>query len=227
MIDPRYRRLAELDEPVLWAHVHLDDIAGAVAFAERRGIDPHAVSTRSDSAWRSRTRSGVAIDGVVDVPFTDDALTPLMPGFTARLNGRPTVARLDTGGSFVHMTAEAATAFGVKTIVAEREFAALSWHTVRHGFADLELGPIHLRNVPVDRSTRVRSRPDRSPRRSASSWGRIIGTNVLERFLTTVDAPRSATRPVATRGQQTPAPRISPALAPRRTRRHSPCGAIT
>jgi len=187
LIDPRYRRLAELDEPVLWAHVHRDDIAGALAFAERRGLGRRgAVIQRLRLALEHPL--DVEIDGVIDVPFTDDALTPLMPGFTARLNGRPTVARLDTGGSHVHLTAEAAEAYGVKAVVAEREFAALRWHTVRHGFADLELGPVHLRNVPV--AVHEGALPT-GPIAEAFGveLGPIIGTNVLERFLATVDAP--------------------------------------
>ena len=35
-IDIRDGRLAELDEPILAAHVHLDDIAGAIALDRRR-----------------------------------------------------------------------------------------------------------------------------------------------------------------------------------------------
>lgn len=187
LIDTRYRRLAELDEPVLWAFVHRDDVAGALAFAERRGIGRRgAVTQRLRLALENPL--DVEIEGVVDVPFTDDALTPLMPGFSAHLNGRSTVARLDTGGSNVHMTAEAAEAYGVKAVVAERGFAALRWHTVRHGIADLELGPIHIRNVPVSVHEGVLPT---GPIAEAFGveLGPIIGTNVLERFLATVDAP--------------------------------------
>ena len=186
-IDRRYRRLAELDEPVLWAHVHRDDIAGALAFAERRGLGRGgAVTQRLRLALENPL--DVEIEGVVDVPFTDDALTPLMPGFAALLNGQPAVARLDTGGSFIHMTAEAAAACGVKAIVAEREFAALGWHTVRHGLADLELGPIHFRNVPVAVHEGVLPAGPIAETFGVE-LGPIIGTNVLERFLTTVDTP--------------------------------------
>lgn len=111
-----------------------------------------------------------------------------MPGFAALLNGQPTVARLDTGGSFIHVSSEAATAFGVKTIASEREFAALGWHTVRHGIANLELGPIQLRNVPV--AVHEGALPAGAIAEVFGvELGPIIGTNVLGRFLTTVDAP--------------------------------------
>jgi hypothetical protein len=187
MIHPRYPRLAELDEPVLWALVHRGDIAGALAFAERSGLGRRgAVTQRLRLALENPLI--VEIEGLVDVPFTDDALSPLMPGFSASLNGRPTVARLDTGGSFIHMTSEAAAAFGVRTVVSERAFAALRWHTVRHGLADLELGPIHLRNIPV--AVHEGGLPAAQIAEAFGvELGPIIGTNVLERSLSTVDAP--------------------------------------
>jgi hypothetical protein len=187
LIGPRYHRLAELDEPVLWAYVHRDDVAGAVAFADRRGFSRrHAVAQRLRLALERPL--GVEIKGLAEVPFTDDPLTPLMPGFDARLNGQRTVARLDTGGSFVHLSAEAAAAHGIETVASEREFAALRWHTVRHGVADLELGPIRLRNVPV--AVHEGALPT-GPIAAAFGvgLGPIIGTNILERFLATVDAP--------------------------------------
>src|SRR3989304_261217 len=66
--------------------------------------------------------------------------------------------------------------------------ASLRGHPVRHGFADLELGPVHLRNVPV--AVHEGALPT-GPIAEAFGveLGPIIGTNVLERFLATVDAP--------------------------------------
>jgi hypothetical protein len=186
-ISPRYQRLAELDEQVLWAYVRRDDLPGALAFAEQRGLARRAaVARRIRLALEHPFR--VEIDRVVEVPFIDDALTPLMPGVAARLNGRSTVARLDTGGSFVHLSAEAAAAHNIETVASEREFAALRWHTVRYGLADMELGPIHLHNVPVA----VHEGALQAGLIAASfgvELGPIVGTNILERFLTTVDAP--------------------------------------
>ena len=37
-IGARYRRLSELDEPILWSHLRLGDVAAAHAFAEQRGL---------------------------------------------------------------------------------------------------------------------------------------------------------------------------------------------
>jgi hypothetical protein len=43
LIDPGYGRLHELDEPILYDHLHRDDVAGALAFAEQRGLLASAV----------------------------------------------------------------------------------------------------------------------------------------------------------------------------------------
>lgn len=187
LIDPRYRRLRELDEPILWDHLHREDAAGALRFAERRRLVRRAVIAKRLRLALERPFA-IDIEGVVDLPFTDDELTPFMPGFAARLNGRPTVARLDTGGTFVHVSSEVAAALAIDTVASEREFAALRWHTVRYGVADLELGPIRLRNAPVMVHEDALSA---GPIAAAFGveLGPIIGTNVLERFLTTVDAP--------------------------------------
>jgi hypothetical protein len=186
-IDPHYGRLDELDEPILWDHLHRDDVAGALAFAERSGL-------ARDSAITQRLHMaldhpfGVDIEGVVDTPFTDDTLTPYMPGLVASLNGRRTVARLDTGGSFIHVSSDMAAAYGIDAVVSEREFAALRWHTVRHGLADLEIGPIRLHNAPV--AVHDGALPAEAIGAAFGvELGPIIGTNVLQRFLSTVDAP--------------------------------------
>jgi hypothetical protein len=59
---------------------------------------------------------------------------------------------------------------------------------IRHGMADLELGPITLHNVPV--AVHEGALPT-GPIAEAFGveLGPIIGTNILERFLSTIDAP--------------------------------------
>ncbi|MFI6984074.1 retropepsin-like aspartic protease [Embleya sp. NPDC050154] len=184
MIAPRYERLDELNEPILCAHIHRGDIAGAVTLAERRGLARRgAIGARLRLAVERPL--GIDIDGVVDVPFTDDPLTPFMPGFAGHLNDRPTVLRLDTGGSFVHLSRELAAAHGIDTIASAREFAALGRHRVGYGLADLEIGTIRLRNVPV--AVHEKGLPPAAA--FDVPLGPIVGTNILERFLTTVDAP--------------------------------------
>lgn len=186
-IGPEYRRLSELDEPVLWSHVRSGDLAGAQAFARHRGL-------LRDKVVRERLRLAtekpltVEVDGVVEIPFTDDRLTPLMPGVAARVNGYPAAARLDTGGAFMHLSAGQAAPWGIGTVACEREFAGLRFGQVCHGVADLELGPVLLRNVPVAVHRRGLGA---GPIAAAFGvrLGPVIGTNVLQQFLATVDTP--------------------------------------
>lgn len=187
-ISPAYRRLRELDEPVLWSYLHLGDVTGARAFADLRGITARDRVTRARLDLASDRPLDVSLAGLVELPFTDDALTPWMPGFAARLAGREVVARLDTGGSFVHVSGEQAAALGIRTVACEKTFAALVSGKVCYGVTDLELGTASLRNVPVAVHEGVLP-----TRRVAEAFGvelgPIVGTNVLRRFLATVDGP--------------------------------------
>lgn len=187
-VQPRYRWLAQLDDPILWSYVHLGDIAGAQSFAARRGRGPRTVTGKRLQLSLERPMS-VHIDGVVEAPFTDDRLSPIMPGISARLNGHSIVARVDTGGSYVTVFAEQAAELGIETVACEQEFAALSSGRVCYGVTDLELGPIRISQVPV------LVLHHHSPAKVLADafgveLGPIIGTNVLQQFLCTLDAPQ-------------------------------------
>jgi hypothetical protein len=184
----RYRRIAELDETVLWAHVWVGDISGALAFARRRGLDRSA-AIREQLRIAQTDPFVVEAHGVVELPFTSDRFSAYMPCVPARLNGRAVVARLDTGGSFVHMSRSRAAEFGVAFAGCERDFAALRFAAICHGRADLELGSARLVNIPV-----AVHRDDSLPAATIATafgadLGVVIGTNVFRQFLTTVDAP--------------------------------------
>lgn len=186
-----YRRLGELNEPILWAHLHLGDLPAAQAFADRRGMTRRGTVAARLRLAAERPLEVVAdggADGVVEVPFTDDPLTPYMPGFAGSLNGRPAVLRLDTGGSFVHLSAQAAAAHGIDTVARERGFGALRRHWIGYGVADLELGPVSLRHVPV--AVHEGALPAQAVAAVfGTELGPIIGSNILRRFLATVDGP--------------------------------------
>jgi hypothetical protein len=77
-ISRRYRHLSELDDPILWSHARLGDIAGAQALAEARGL---LRSKAVHEQLRLAFERALIIDshGHVEIPFTNDAFTPLMP----------------------------------------------------------------------------------------------------------------------------------------------------
>lgn len=187
LIRPGYRWLNRLEEPVLWSHLHLGDVAGAVAFAEARAVG-------RDRATRERLRMArerplrVELQGLVELPFTDDALSPLMPGFPARVAGKPVVARLDTGGSYLHLSSEMASALGIRTGPCDEDFASLARGKVCYGVTDLELGAAQLANVPV--AVHHGALPTRAlAQEFGVELGPIVGTAVLQQFLVTLDGP--------------------------------------
>jgi hypothetical protein len=112
-----------------------------------------------------------------------------MPGVAVRLNDRPLVARLDTGGSFVHVTRAQAQALGIASAGCERSFAGLVTAPVWYGVADLDLGAARLRNVPVHVHADGTLPIDTVAKAFGADVGLLIGTGVFERFLTTIDAP--------------------------------------
>ncbi len=184
----RYRRLSELDEPILWSYLRLGDFAAAHAFAERRGLLRNR-ATRERLRLAAEKPVRVEMSGVVELPFTEDAFSPLMPGVEVRVGGRPLVARLDTGGSYLHVTRSQARALGIEHGGCEQGFAGLVRNTICYGAADLALGGARIENAPVWVHA-----DDTFPIAVVAGafgveMGPIIGTNVFHQFLTTIDAP--------------------------------------
>ena len=187
-IGPEYERLGELDEPMLWAHIHQGDLTAAREYAERRGLLRNSV-TEGRLQLVIEHPLHAELSGVAELPFTDDKLTPFMPGFAVRLNGQATVARLDTGGAFLHLTPEQARTFGIKSVVCERSFFGLIEGGICYGMAEtLEIGPVRLTNVPVAILDGLPA--EQIAAKFGVELGPIIGTNILQRFLTTIDGPK-------------------------------------
>lgn len=183
-----YRRLAELDEPMLWSYVRLGNLSAAHVFAERRGL-------LRDAATRERLRLALdkplrlTMSGVIERPFTEDALSPLMPGVNVHVNGQGVVARLDTGGSYLHVTESQARTLGIDFGGCKRGFAALVRKRICYGTADVDLGGAHIQNTPVYVHPDDTFPLDDVARAFGVEMGPIVGTNVLQQFLTTIDAP--------------------------------------
>jgi hypothetical protein len=179
-IDAAYRRLDELTDPVIEAHVHLGAIADAVVFARGRK-DVRAVTVRRLEE-HARRPFGVDLSGVAVVPFADAPLGEWFPAFNAEINGRTLTAHVDTGGSFLHMGPDRARAVGIETVKYGTERAHLTSMRVgmSYGIAErLVLGDVVLRNVPVDVLDTLTGEGDLV----------IFGTNLLEQFLSTLEYP--------------------------------------
>jgi hypothetical protein len=187
LIRPNYPERRKLAEAILWSFIHIDDIAGALTFlGENRFSDARPLRSVLERMLVHPIRS--EIHAVAELPFTDDPLSPYMPGFQMMINGKRVVARLDTGGSFIHVSSALAHRLAIETVAGTKAFASLASDRIRYGFTDISLGSAELANVPVlvhEKGLSI----DPIAQEFGIELGPIIGTNVLERFLATIDGP--------------------------------------
>lgn len=184
-IDPHYRWRDKLTEPILWSHLGAGNFDDAITLARRYRLGQVTI----DRIRLAQERPlAVSIAGVVELPFTRDELSAYMPGVEGTLNGHKIVARLDTGGRYLHVSTETAERLGIKTIGCDSGFASLSRTRLCYGLADLELGPVRLANVPVTVHAEGLS-PAPLAEHFDSPMDAVIGTCILKQFLATVDGP--------------------------------------
>ena len=186
---PIYPKRKLLVEAVTWSYIHLGDYAGARQHLEDSGAPKDPALLSALGYWMEHPLKAEA-SGVAEIPFTEDGLSPWMPGFKVRINGQEVVARLDTGGSFILLSPTWAERLGVRSTFKEKGFASLKEVGVGYGgFVDLELGSFVLLNVPVY----VLDHLDGQSKNLAAAFGEelgpIVGTNIFQQFLTTIDGP--------------------------------------
>jgi hypothetical protein len=172
-----------LDEAVFESLLHLGRASEAYALAKEHGARYPAYLDRARimAEWPLK----VEIDGPFELPFVESEITDFFPGVTVSLNGIETTARFDTGGVFVHMSPSQAKRFGVVATACSEQYASFQKTRACIGIADnLIIGKARFYNVPVTVLDVLEKSPlseiDDSP---------ILGTNILQRFLVTIDAP--------------------------------------
>ncbi len=184
-VDSAYPWRSLLIEPVVWSYVFSGDSASALSLAREEKLGQTILDRLQ---FRTNNPLTVTLEGVAEMPFTADNLTPYMPGIRATLNGVKIVARLDTGGAYLHVSEEAAQRFGISTYGCDSGFASLNRTKICYGSADLQLGPAILRNVPVAVHAKGLSAAPMAQHFNAP-MDAVIGTNILAQFLTTMDGP--------------------------------------
>lgn len=187
LVDLNYGWYQVLTEPMLWSYVFAGHYDRAVDHAHRHRLGQVTIDRIRLAEKHPLT---VWFDGTVELPFTSDQLSAYMPGIAGSLNGREVVVRLDTGGSYLHVSEESAERFGIKTIGCDRGFASLSHTRICYGVADLEFGSVTMENVPVAVHEQGLSAAALAEHFGAQ-MDAIIGTNILEQFLATVDGPNN------------------------------------
>jgi hypothetical protein len=165
----------ELDAAVVDAWLHLGRPDEAVAHVRRRG-------GRIPPGLLHRVERPLCTDlaGPTALPFADHPLTPYLPAVDATIDGQPLTVHLDTGGTFLVMGTARAAALGIDLVAAGRGDHGMTRTGLYAGTAgELTLGAATLTNVPVQAMPTLRGAQDVV----------LIGTNVLEQFLSTVDYP--------------------------------------
>ena len=175
-----YERKSELYRPIFESYLHLERPEEAQEFADVHEL-PERLKTRAIA--QSDNPLAVTIAGIAELPFEQDPLTPYMPGVAGKVNGEETIFRFDTGGTFVAMSPALAERYGVASSDCAEGFANLQPTQVCYGVATLMLGPVRIKNAPV---AVVGALPQEQ---LGVELGPILGTNFLQRFLATIDAP--------------------------------------
>ncbi|SQD96446.1 conserved hypothetical protein [Parafrankia sp. Ea1.12] len=166
-----------LDEPaaLAWLHVGQPDEAYAHVLRQRgKQPVPPDLQLRVDNPLQAE------LDQTTQLPFTDHALAPFLPGVDVTLDGHRLCAHIDTGGTFVVMGTQRAEALGIRLAANGRDYHGTTSTDVYVGVArELTLGGATLANVPVEAMPTLHDGQDVV----------LIGTNILQQFLATIDYP--------------------------------------
>ena len=193
-MDRATRESAELDDVVLEAMLHADRVDEAADFAASADVNSMA---RARAELRQEHPMSIAIDGVVEIPFHQDGLTPAMPGFVVAINGEEHIGRIDTGGAFVHLSPVMADELGVETSECATGNANAQETKYCIGVVDVAVEGVVMKNAPV---SVIDSLP--SGEVLGGTLGPVLGTNFLQRFLSTID-PHAGRLILSPRGDAT------------------------
>lgn len=187
----RYPWLEALDEPAAHALLHLGRVEEAYEHAMRR---VGARRVPADLRLRRDRPLTVEAPGTVTLPFCDHPLAPYLPAVDGAVEGHRTPIHLDTGGTYLVMGTERALSLGIDSVPNGVHDHGVVRTRARFGIArELSLGDARLTNVPVDIL----------PTLTGPSDLVIMGTNLLQRFLATIDHP-AAVLTLAPRGTPPP-----------------------
>lgn len=175
-IDTEYVRFSELDKTVVNAYLHLGRFAEAEHFAVSRNMEEHDIARLKQLKEHPLQ---VMLDTLSVIPFAKGPLNEYFPGFEVELNGEKIIANVDTGGTFLHMAPERAEELGIELTPfgtgRHADFKTDLYHGVAKSF---RIDDAELENVPVVAVASLKGQKFV-----------IFGTNVLQRFLSTLDYP--------------------------------------
>lgn len=177
LIRASYPRFTELGQPVVDAYLHLGRYAEAERFAHAAGMDEPLCG---ELAQRAAHPLGVTLDRVAEIPFADHHLAGFFPAVEAQIEASPVLVHVDTGGTFLHMNLDRARELGIDlTPGREGRHGMRPVQTHRGIAATFRLGDVLLENVPVVALPSLTGGQDFI----------MLGTNILQQFLATLDYP--------------------------------------
>ena len=183
-LDPDYARIRELDSLVIKAHKSLGQFDQAEAFARKTSQPENFVTMLGKQRKNPMT---VALDKTTVVPFSQDHMIPQwMPAVPIEINGREYLGHLDTGGAYIHMSPRMADEIGLETLYVGKGEANARETNIEVGIVDsLRIGDALLTNVPAMALDSLEGALQDGEGNISDLI--ILGTSVLEQFLTTWD----------------------------------------
>lgn len=176
-IDKSYKHYQDAVDLAVEACLHQGDIENAWKLARRNKLkEVDYLDHFRHHPFR------IEADRTYLIPFLTDTALPssLFPGVAGRINGKDAQIRFDTGGTFLVLGRQAADKYQIEMAHKHRTMhgprRVSGWYGIAQEMA-FDNGPV-FNNVPVV---------------VMDSLGDLVifGTNILERFLTTVDYPNS------------------------------------
>jgi len=186
-ISPDYDGHSGLDKTVLNAYLHLSKYAEAERFALSRNVD----TTTLDQIRRRREKPlRTRLETIASVEFDERpgplppqmglAFSDFMPGFECEVESGRSVARVDTGGTFLVMSPGRAEELGIGLTEGDMGHHGTMPVRTSYGMAKrFKLGEAQFENVPVVAVPSLADQLDEV----------ILGTNILQQFLSTIDYP--------------------------------------
>ena len=172
-----YSKYKEVGRLIVDAYVHLNQLENASRLASQLELE-----TAEYLKERTKKPFSCDADETVIVPFSDGGRIPtqFMPCVKGTINGKEADIRFDTGGTYLVVGKEKAEELGISLSHEGTGFHGSTEVTVWRGIAEeMVLGEdLVFKNVPVGIMASLRNLA-------------IIGTNIIDGFLATMDYPNS------------------------------------
>lgn len=182
LISKSYSRFSQTLMPAIDSYRHLDRYRDAYAFALTYSMTEPPGLQEALRQYAANPPSFQLVT-TTEVPFkVSDPFNPYLPAFDISLNGRPMTGHIDTGGTFVVISKELADQMGLKYTYFGKGHCNNKDASVWTTQTTFRLGGLSVVGIPTEISDCLDG--------TAMKDRIIFGTNILQRFLSTLDYPK-------------------------------------